>query len=138
MNPEHLTNLSSENYEETMESSLEDARKNMRSWLFADNIRRSVVLGPVPMMTKMGASNCWGEDPVHLLPVVFEELAKLVLSSLEKLENKVETASTKPSRASGGGRDWHDRRGGQWGRGGGGWAGYGGRAGFGNRVRYAY
>ena len=36
-----------------------------------------------------------GSYPVHLLPVVFEELAKLVLSSLERLENKVETVSTK-------------------------------------------
>ena len=79
-----------------------------------------------------------GSYPVHLLPVVFEELAKLVLSSMERLENKVETVSTKPSRASGGGRDWQDRRGGQWGRGGGGRAGYSGRAGYGNRARYAY
>ena len=121
-----------------MESGLEDARKNMRSWLFADNIRRSVVLGPAPMMSKMGPGNCWGGDPVHPLPVVFEELAKLVLSSLDKLETKVETLSTKPSRSSGGGRDWRDRRGGQWGRGGGGRAGYGGRAAYGNRARYTY
>ena len=52
------------------------------------------------------------------LPAAYQELAKLVLSNMDKLENKVDAAITKPSRARGGGCDWHDRRGGQWSRGG--------------------
>ena len=83
-----------------MESDLEDARKNMRSWLFADNIRRAVVLVLGPLMAKMGSGSCWGEDPVHPLPAVYQEQAKLVLSNMDGLEDKVDTASTKTSRQS--------------------------------------
>ena len=101
-----------------MESDLEDARKNMRSWLFADNIRRAVVLVLGPLMAKMGSGSCWGEDPVHPLPAVYQEQAKLVLSNMDKLESKVDTTITRPSKPGGGGRDWRDRRGGQWSRGG--------------------
>ena len=97
----------------------------MRSWLFSDNIRRAVVLDPALLMTKMGSRICWGDDPVHLLPVVYEELAKLVLSSKDKLMDKIEMACSKPSRPPGGSRDWRDRRGGRWGRGARGQAGYG-------------
>ena len=124
-NQEHVTNISSESYEEKMENDLEEVRVNMRSWLFGDNIRRVVVLDPAQLMTKMGTRNCWGDDPVHPLPAVYEELAKLVLSSKDKLVNKLKTAGSKPSRPTGGSRDWRERRGGRWGRGGRGHVGYG-------------
>ena len=124
-NQEHVTNISSESYEEKMENDLEEVRVNMRSWLFGDNIRRAVVLDPAQLMTKMGFRNCWGDDPVHPLPAVYEELAKLVLSSKDKLVNKLKTAGSKPSRPTGGSRDWRERRGGRWGRGGRGHVGYG-------------
>ena len=67
-----------------MENDLEEVRVNMRSWLFGDNIRRVVVLDPAQLMTKMGTRNCWGDDPVHPLPAVYEELAKLVLSTVQQ------------------------------------------------------
>ena len=113
-----------------MESDLEDARKNMRSWLFANNIRRAVVLVLGPLMAKIGSGSCWGEDPVHPLPAVYQEQAKLVLSNMDRLEDKVDKASTKTSRATGGARDWWDRRGGHWGR--------GGRGRSGSRGRFSY
>ena len=124
-NQDHVTNISSESYEEKMVNDLEEVRTNMRSWLFSDNIRRAVVLDPAQLMNKMGSRICWGDDPVHPLPVVYEELAKLVLSSKDKLMDKIETACSKPSRPPGGSRDWRDRRGGRWGRGARGQAGYG-------------
>ena len=64
----HVTNFSDEAYNEKMESDIEDVRKTMRSWLFADNIKRVVVIGPGPMMAKMGPECSWGTDPVHPLP----------------------------------------------------------------------
>ena len=91
-----------------MECELEDVRKNMRSWLFADNIRRAVVLGPALLMAKMGSDSSWGEDPVHPLPAVYQELVKLVLSNMDKLENKVDTTATRPIRSGGGGREAKD------------------------------
>ena len=117
-NTGHVTNFRETNYDEKMESELEDVRKNMRSWLFSDNIRRAIVLGPGPLMAKMGPDCCWGEDPVHPLPVVYQELAKLVLSNMDRLESKGDTATSKANKSFGGGRDWRDRRGGHWNRGG--------------------
>ena len=116
------------NHITTMEKDLEDVRKNMRSFILADNVRRAfraMVVGPWPLMTKMGA-DCWADDPVHPRPTVYQELAKLVMSTLERLEDKVEMASSKFNRNTGGGRDWGDRR---WGRGGDGarWPGRGAR-----------
>ena len=52
----HVTNFSDVSFDEKIESDLENVRKNMRSWLFVDNIRRAVVLGPVPLIAKMGCS----------------------------------------------------------------------------------
>ena len=66
-----------------MENDLQEVRVNMRSWLFGDNIRRVVVLAPAQLMTSMGTRNCWGDDP-DLLPAVYEELAKLVLSTVQQ------------------------------------------------------
>ena len=99
----------------------------MRSWLFSDHIRRAVVLGPAPLIVKMGPDCCWGEDPVHPLPVVYQELEKLVLSNMDRLESKVDTATIKSSKSGGGGRNWPDRRGGHWNRGGRGRSDRGGR-----------
>ena len=127
-----MTNFSDEAYNEKMESDIEDVRKTMRSWLFADNIKRVVVIGPGPMMAKMGPECSWGTDPVHPLPAVYQELANLVLSNMEKLENKADAAAARPSRTRGGGRDWRDRRGGQFSRGG------RGQADRGSRGRFSY
>ena len=90
------------------------------------------MLGPAPLMVKMGLDCCWGEDPVHPLPAVYQELAKLVLSNMDRLENKVDTATIKSSKSGGGRRDWHDRRGGLWNRGG------RGRSDRGSRGRLSY
>ena len=73
----------------------------------------------------MGPDGCWGEDPVHPLPVVYQELEKLVLSNMDRLESKVDTATIKSSKSGGGGRDWHG--GGHWNRGGRGRSDSGGR-----------
>ena len=72
-----------------------------------------MVLGPGPLMVKMGTNICWSDGPVHHLPAVYNELAKLVMSNLERLEEKVEMAIARPNRNMGGARDWRDRRGGQ-------------------------
>ena len=50
-------------------------------------------------MAKMGPDCCWGEDPVHPLPVVYQELAKLVLSNMDRLESKGDTATSKASKS---------------------------------------
>ena len=123
-----------------MERDLEEVRKNMRGYIFGDNVRRAVVLGPAPLMAKMGVDCCWADDPVHPLPAVYTELAKLVMSNLERLDDKVEHFNAKAQRTGGSVREWRDRRGGHWGRGGGrsGSGGYGGRwAGRGGRERFS-
>ena len=91
-NGSHITNYNAEDYDESMETGLEEVRKNMRSFIFVDNVRRAVVLGPGPLMAKMGAESCWSDDPVHPLPAVYKELAELVISNLDRLEGKVEMA----------------------------------------------
>ena len=132
----HITNFSNEDYNNIIERDLEEVRKNMRSFIFGDNINRAVVLGPGPLMAQMGVESCWADDPVHPLPVVYKELAKLVMSNLDRLKSKVSAADNSLNRKSGGGRDWRNRRGGQWGRGGrgGGWSARGG--GGGGRASY--
>ena len=57
-NQEHVTNISSESYEEKMENDLEEVRVNMRSWLFGDNIRR--VVASAQLMTNMGTRKMLG------------------------------------------------------------------------------
>ena len=64
-------------------------------------------------MVKMGTNICWSDGPVHHLPAVYNELAKLVMSNLERLEEKVEMAIARPNRNMGGASDWRDRRGSQ-------------------------
>ena len=54
-NVSHITNFNAEDYDESMERDLEEVRKNMRSFIFANNVRRAVVLGPGPLIAKMGA-----------------------------------------------------------------------------------
>ena len=96
--------------------------------------------GPAPLMAKMGVDCCRSDDPVHPLPAVYTELAKLVMSNLERLDDKVERSNAKVQRTGGFVREWRDRRGGHWGRGGGrsGGGGYGGRwAGRGGRGRFS-
>ena len=44
-----------------MDNNLKEVRKN----ILADNIRRALVLGPVPLRQKLGFSNCWGSNPDH-------------------------------------------------------------------------
>ena len=102
-NVEHVTNFREAEYGSNMER---------------DNVRRAVVLGPAPLMAKMGVDCCWSDDPVHPLSAVYTELAKLVMSNLELLDDKVERSNAKVQRTGGFVREWRDRRGGHWGRGG--------------------
>ena len=89
-----------------MERDLEEVRKNMRGFIFGDNVRRAVVLGSAPLM---GVDCCWSDDPVHPLPAVYTELAKLVMSNLERLDDKVERSNAKVQRTGGFVREWRDR-----------------------------
>ena len=73
----------------------------MRGYIFGDNVRRAVVLGPAPLMAKMGVDCCWSDDLVHPLPAVYTELAKLVMSNLERLDDKVEHFNAKAQRTGG-------------------------------------
>ena len=100
-NVEHVTNFREAEYGSNMERDLEEVRKNMRGYIFGDNVRRAVVLGPAPLMAKMGVDCCWADDPVHPLPAVYTELAKLVMSNLERLDDKVERFNAKAQRTGG-------------------------------------
>ena len=67
---------------------LEEMRKNFCSFLFADNIRRAVVMNPTHVMLGMEKGELWGADPVHPQQGFYTKLAKVVVDQMENIKGK--------------------------------------------------
>ena len=78
----HLTNAGNPDFESNLASKLDEARVNLRMFLFMDNIRCANVINPTLLMDKMKREECWGEDPVHPQKAFFKQPADLELSGL--------------------------------------------------------
>ena len=125
---EHLTNRSEPGFVNNLLDGLEDVRRNFRSFLFNDNIRRAGVINPCPLIEGMEEEEVWGtDDPIHPKTVFYTKLAKLTIEQVERVIGK--RRSEDDDHSSRTGREWSnftaDREGGS--GGGGSWRGGGGR-----------
>ena len=85
---DHLTNKSEPGFQNALVEDLEEMRKNFRSFLFADNIRRAVVMNPTHVMLGMEKEELWGADPVHPQQGFYTKLAKVVVDQMENIKGK--------------------------------------------------
>ena len=135
----HVTNRTNPDFVQELDKSLADTRANMRSFVFTDNLRRVSVVNPAPLFDGLSPTECWDQaDPIHPLPVVLRELAKLVVKNTGYLNGKMVddarySRSSEEAPASKRGRDWGG--GGARGRGYGGRGGGGGPSSFGGGGR---
>ena len=123
----HVTNRSSPDFIQELDKSLAGTRANMRSFVFTDNLRRVSVVNPAPLFEGLSATECWDEaDPVHPLPAVTRELAKIIIRNTEYLTGKISDQARDY-------RNWDEapasKRGCEWGGGGSRGRGNGGRGG---------
>ena len=126
---EHLTNRSGPGIVNNLLDGLEDVRRNFRSFLFNDNIRRAGVINPCPLIEGMEEEEVWEtDDPIHPKTVFYTKLAKLTIEQVERVIGK-RRRSEDDDYSSRTGREWSnftaDREGGS--GGGGSWRGGGGR-----------
>ena len=119
---EHLTNRSELSYLSNMMDGLEDVRRNFRSFLFSDNIRRAGVIIPSPIVEGLDPATVWGEDPVHPGGDYYTKLAKLTVDQLEKVIGK-RRRSEEEDQSAGLGREWTNFSGAREPGAGGGWRG---------------
>ena len=129
-----------------LQASLAEARANLRSFSFSDNLRKISVIDPAPLFDNL--TDCWdGNDPVHPTATIYRELAKLINRNAAYLLGKQSESGRNEDRGDDGPpakrRDWDSgssSRGG-WGgpRGDGGRRGGGPNSGGGNSrfPRYA-
>jgi hypothetical protein len=141
-NPEHCSNRRLLDYEQQQQQSLDIIKRSIKDYLFCHGLRFIRVLDPLVDIRGMEASEVWGTDPIHPLPVVYGKIA----AATAKLGDKIKLAEAKRRRDSmgdqgqsrpnarhgGGGPLSNDSRGQSWrgGRGGQGesWGGYRGQS----------
>ena len=58
---DHLTNKDEPDFYSGLVEELDEIRRNFRSYLFADNIRRAGVLNPTILMQTMEKEEVWGD-----------------------------------------------------------------------------
>ena len=76
--------MSSTNYSTTyavhssaMLDGLEDVRRNFRSFLFSDNVRRAGVINPSPLVEGMDLAEVWGADPIHPCKEIYTQAGQI-------------------------------------------------------------
>ena len=85
---EHLTNRREPGYVSAMLDGVEDVRRNFRSFLFSDNIRRAGVINPSPLTEGLDQSEVWGTDPIHPKKEFYTKLAQLTVEQVERVIGK--------------------------------------------------
>ena len=51
-------------------------------------MRRLSIINPVPLVDSLPAAESWGTDPIHPLPAVHQELAKVIIRNTDYLVGK--------------------------------------------------
>ena len=116
--PAHLTNRGNPDFAADLQASLAEARANLRSFAFSDNIRKISVIDPAPLFDNL--ADCWdGKDPVHPTAAIYMELAKLINRNAAFLLGKQSESGHIEDREDGGlpakRRDWDSGSSSSWG-----------------------
>ena len=81
----HTTNFSEVDYKQKLETSVYEAKNNLRAYSFREGIRNLREIGAWHLVKK---DDIWGSDPVHMKETGYDILAKNVVSTAEDMEGK--------------------------------------------------
>ena len=99
--PTNLSNRGNPDFASDLQASLAEARVNLRSFAFSDNIHKISVIDPAPLFDNI--ADCWdGSDPVHPTAAIYRELAKLINRNAAYLLGKQSESSRNEDREDGG------------------------------------
>ena len=120
--PTNLSNRGNPDFASDLQAGLAEARVNLRSFAFSDNIHKISVIDPAPLFDNI--ADCWdGSDPVHPTAAIYRELAKLINRNAAYLLGKQSESSRNEDREDGGPpakrREWDSNSSSSWG----GWSG---------------
>ena len=99
----HLTNRASSEFSADILRHLAETRTNFRSFAFNDNVRNISVINPALLFDSIQTSEGWdGSDPIHPMPSIYRELAKLINRNMAYLQGKNSNTSREDDRGDGG------------------------------------
>ena len=94
----HVTNFDEEDYKQKLETSVYEAKNNIRGYCFREGYRNLRVLGSWHLVKK--EANIWGKDPVHMEEAGYNSLARHVITVADDMttKRKPDTPAAGPSK----------------------------------------
>ena len=85
-NTGHVTNLRDPDYKQKLESSIYEAKNNLRAFSFREGIKNLRVVGSWHAVKK--TTGIWGADPEHMKDAGYDVLASTIVSTAADMEAK--------------------------------------------------